>query len=223
MTASNNEHTLARVARAKFAKDIWPAIEDRGCCRALTDRLLPIRAEGIRHAPGARRIDDRLRQHVLLLAVTFDTKHERPAFAIGGLGAIDADAADTDDAGVQPQMRCDSWMLRERRQILRHNVASRRKRVGRRRRPAARREQFNADGIGVIGPPSGTIRSRHFGAIAHRLCRLVWKILHERVRYEERGPAVDAQAARVRTRKMIRALRGLGYRVELPSPPPITE
>ncbi len=26
------------------------------------------------------------------------------------------------------------------------------------------------------------------GAITHRLCRLIWKILHERVRYEERGP-----------------------------------
>src|SRR5262249_60819845 len=25
------------------------------------------------------------------------------------------------------------------------------------------------------------------GAIAHRLCRLVWKILHDRVTYEERG------------------------------------
>ena len=28
------------------------------------------------------------------------------------------------------------------------------------------------------------------GAIAHRLCRLVWKILHDGVVYEERGPAV---------------------------------
>jgi hypothetical protein len=28
------------------------------------------------------------------------------------------------------------------------------------------------------------------GAIAHRLCRLIWIILHPRVRYEERGPAV---------------------------------
>ena len=28
------------------------------------------------------------------------------------------------------------------------------------------------------------------GAIAHRLCRLIWKILHDGVRYEERGPAV---------------------------------
>jgi hypothetical protein len=56
------------------------------------------------------------------------------------------------------------------------------------------------------------------GAIAHRLCRLIWKILHERVRYEERGPAVSAQAMKIRTRKMIRAIRGLGYRVELAPP-----
>src|SRR5215469_18032476 len=28
------------------------------------------------------------------------------------------------------------------------------------------------------------------GIIAHRLCRLIWKILHQGVRYEERGPTV---------------------------------
>jgi transposase len=57
------------------------------------------------------------------------------------------------------------------------------------------------------------------GAIAHRLCRLIWKILHERVRYEERGPAVSAEAKKVRARKMIRELRSLGYHVErLPAP-----
>ncbi len=57
------------------------------------------------------------------------------------------------------------------------------------------------------------------GAIAHRLCRLIWKILHERVRYEERGPAVSAEAKKVRPRKMIRELRRLGYHVErLPGP-----
>jgi hypothetical protein len=48
------------------------------------------------------------------------------------------------------------------------------------------------------------------GAITHRLCRLIWKILHERVRYEERGPAVSVEARKVRARKMIRELRGLG-------------
>ena len=47
------------------------------------------------------------------------------------------------------------------------------------------------------------------GAITHRLCRLIWKILHERVRYEERGPAVSVEAKKVRARKMIRELRGL--------------
>jgi Transposase IS116/IS110/IS902 family len=32
------------------------------------------------------------------------------------------------------------------------------------------------------------------GAITHRLCRLISKILHQRIRYEERGPAVSAEA-----------------------------
>jgi Transposase/Transposase IS116/IS110/IS902 family len=58
------------------------------------------------------------------------------------------------------------------------------------------------------------------GAITHRLCRLIWKILHERVRYEERGPAVSVEAKKVCARKMIRELRGLGYRVELVAPAP---
>jgi transposase len=53
------------------------------------------------------------------------------------------------------------------------------------------------------------------GAIAHRLCRLVWKILHQEVRYEERGPAVSKRSLQNRTTKMIRQLRSLGYRVEL--------
>jgi transposase len=53
------------------------------------------------------------------------------------------------------------------------------------------------------------------GAVAHRLCRLIWKILHQGVAYEERGPAVTKQRAQRRAAKMIRELRGLGYRVEL--------
>ena len=57
------------------------------------------------------------------------------------------------------------------------------------------------------------------GAIAHRLCRLIWKILHQGIRYEERGPAVNVQAKKARARKMIRELRSLGYRVELPPTP----
>jgi transposase len=52
------------------------------------------------------------------------------------------------------------------------------------------------------------------GVIAHRLCRLIWIILHEGVRYEERGPSVSAKSRQRRTLKMIRELRSLGYRVE---------
>jgi len=52
------------------------------------------------------------------------------------------------------------------------------------------------------------------GAIAHRLCQLIWFILHNGVRYEERGPAVSEKSKRLRTTRMIRTLRNLGYRVE---------
>ncbi len=47
-------------------------------------------------------------------------------------------------------------------------------------------------------------------AITDRLCRLIGKILHQGVRYEERGPAVSAEAKKVLARKVIRELRALG-------------
>ena len=56
-------------------------------------------------------------------------------------------------------------------------------------------------------------------AIAHRLCRLIWKILHQSVRYDERGPAVSQKSRGARTAKMIRELRSLGYHVDLPINP----
>lgn len=52
-------------------------------------------------------------------------------------------------------------------------------------------------------------------AIAHRLTRLIWKILHQGVRYQERGPSVSQKSRSARTTKMIKELRSLGYRVEL--------
>jgi hypothetical protein len=52
------------------------------------------------------------------------------------------------------------------------------------------------------------------GAIVPRQCNLIWLILHKGVRYEERGPAVSEHSRRIRTQRMIRTLRNLGYRVE---------
>ena len=52
------------------------------------------------------------------------------------------------------------------------------------------------------------------GIIAHKLCRLVWKILHQGIQYEERGPEVKKASKQKRARKMIQALRRLGYRIE---------
>ena len=56
------------------------------------------------------------------------------------------------------------------------------------------------------------------GVIAHRHCRLIWLILHQGVRYQERGPAVTKQSKQLRAWKMIRQLRRLGYRIEAPNP-----
>jgi transposase len=52
------------------------------------------------------------------------------------------------------------------------------------------------------------------GAVAHRQCCLIWKILHQGVRYEERGPDVSKKSKQSRAARMIRELRSLGYRVE---------
>src|SRR6266496_1654869 len=58
------------------------------------------------------------------------------------------------------------------------------------------------------------------GVIAHRLCRLIWKILHQGVRYEERGPSVCKKSKQRRAARMIQELRMLGYRVELANSQP---
>src|SRR5258708_37462957 len=55
------------------------------------------------------------------------------------------------------------------------------------------------------GPRLG--HNQAIGAIAHRLCRLSWLILHQGVRYEERGPAVSNKSKQRRTARMIRELR----------------
>jgi transposase len=51
------------------------------------------------------------------------------------------------------------------------------------------------------------------GAIVHRLCQLIWLILHKGIRYDERGPAVCEKSKRLRTQRMICTLRKLGYRL----------
>jgi transposase len=52
-------------------------------------------------------------------------------------------------------------------------------------------------------------------AIAHRLGRLIWKILHDNVHYIEQGQETDPKAKKRRAQKMVQALRKLGYTVTL--------
>lgn len=52
-------------------------------------------------------------------------------------------------------------------------------------------------------------------AVAHRLCRLVWKILHEGVRFVEQGSEVSPRQKKKRAQMLARALRKLGYEVTI--------
>jgi transposase len=52
-------------------------------------------------------------------------------------------------------------------------------------------------------------------AIAHRLCRLIWKVLHEGVHYVELGPTVNALTRKRRKQRLVTQLKKLGYSVQL--------
>jgi transposase len=52
-------------------------------------------------------------------------------------------------------------------------------------------------------------------AIAHRLCRLIWKVLHEGVHYVERGPAPSPITLKRRRQRLVIQLKKLGYQVQL--------
>ena len=59
-------------------------------------------------------------------------------------------------------------------------------------------------------------------AVAHRLCRVVWKILHEGVRFIEQGHEPDPRAKKKRAQMLARALRKLGYEVTITPINPVT-
>lgn len=58
--------------------------------------------------------------------------------------------------------------------------------------------------------------------VAHRLCRLLWKILHDGVRYVEHGAYRDPIARKRRAQTLVRALHKLGYYVQLTPIEPLT-
>ena len=59
--------------------------------------------------------------------------------------------------------------------------------------------------------------------IAHRLCRLTWKILHQAAHYQEHGPMASEKSKRRRAAKMIRELRSLGYQVAFGGSPMLAQ
>jgi len=59
-------------------------------------------------------------------------------------------------------------------------------------------------------------------AVAHRLCRLAWIILHRGVEYIEHGSEPNPRAKRQRVQTLVRTLRKLGYTVDLKPLTPAT-
>src|ERR1019366_10751820 len=80
-------------------------------------------------------------------------------------------------------------------------------RLSNRRRPCLRGWGCVLGTKRAQGSPQARVRRRAIWAIAHRLCRMLWKILHEGVHYDERGPAVSAKSQRTRTARMIKELQ----------------
>jgi transposase len=52
-------------------------------------------------------------------------------------------------------------------------------------------------------------------AIAHKLCRLVWKVLHEGIHYIEQGAEPSPKAKQQKAQKLVRALRRMGFAVNI--------
>jgi transposase len=63
-------------------------------------------------------------------------------------------------------------------------------------------------------PKLGT--NKAIWAVAHRLLKLIWKVLHQKVEYIEQGPlALDERARNRRKLRLLRELRRLGYAAQL--------
>jgi transposase len=57
-------------------------------------------------------------------------------------------------------------------------------------------------------------------AIAHRLCRIIWKILHQAAHYIEHGEAINPKAVQRCINHHLNALRRLGYEIPRQASPP---
>jgi transposase len=52
-------------------------------------------------------------------------------------------------------------------------------------------------------------------AVAHRLCRIIWKVLHDGVSYAADSTAAAANGQRHKARRLVQALKRLGFSVQL--------
>lgn len=58
-------------------------------------------------------------------------------------------------------------------------------------------------------------------AVAHRLCKVIWNVLHEGARFIEFGEAINPKAVQRSIKHHLKALRRLGYQIPDPTPVPV--
>ena len=87
---------------------------------------------------------------------------------------------------------------------------NRRKNSRRRGRACGSDSRIDSPSTKRVARRSTLGHAQAISAITHRLCRLIWKLLDERIRDDERGPEASVEAKTVLVRKMIRELRSLG-------------
>lgn len=60
-------------------------------------------------------------------------------------------------------------------------------------------------------------RVKAIWALAHRLTKIIWNILHKGVRFIEYGEAINPKAVERSINRHLKALRNLGYPIPAPT------
>jgi transposase len=152
---------------------------------------------------------------------------EVPGFGIQSAQQVIAEVGPTAAAFPSPQ-QLSSWVgvcpgREESAEVSKNNHSPKGNRMMRRVLSQVANAAVNAKGsvfqnvYRKLVPRLG--HNKTIWAVAHRLCRLAWKILYQGVRYIELGNRPNPKAVQNRAKRLLRELRSLGYQVQVESPP----
>ncbi len=149
VAAANDDDTLAGVAIAIVSKHVGNAVRDAVPQLPLARRGHTARPGRVGTRPSAAGVDHRTRLERL---AGRQSHLERLRVAAPGAHLVEVLAADRGHAGVVADVRHQRGMARQRRQVLRDQLAAGRQRCGIGRTPADFLEQLFARGVDHVAP-----------------------------------------------------------------------